>query len=348
MQFNHFDCVVCFQLNIFLAILIEGYTVVKSSSVDSSGMPKELARVLSHEASRISRILFGRHSTAFISDDALFLALSAELQHTPASLNRVLNDFSKIALGTCVQVCFHQNQNHKEGIRSRFPMFLSVTFLILCCGCPQVNLKSGNMDTLAVRQLLLALPLLKETFCSAGSDSASLIESGQNGETDNIYLDTGLLGLMGRYGRISNQLERQDDNQAQRWTQTQMPTISADLIGNSNVNSSPGSLNFPEQDITVRLHLECARGVGRMDVFTGADLYCAAFVGYWGQVQGNGENAGNRLFQTTIRRGKSEADWIWNEVGSVHDFEPSQVPFVQHLAVAHHCKPSPSLTFFQV
>ena len=105
---------VCFQLNIFLAILIEGYTAVKSSSVDSSGMPEELSRVISHEASRISRILFGRHSTAFISDDALFQALSAKLQNTPASLSGVLKDYSRIALGTCVQVCFHQNLNHKR------------------------------------------------------------------------------------------------------------------------------------------------------------------------------------------------------------------------------------------
>ncbi len=79
-------------------------------------MLEELARVLSHEASRISRIFFGRDSTVFISDDALFLALTAELQRTPASLNRVLKDFSRIALGACVQVCFHQNLNHKKSI----------------------------------------------------------------------------------------------------------------------------------------------------------------------------------------------------------------------------------------
>jgi hypothetical protein len=226
-------------------------------------------------------------------------------------------------------------------------MLFSVSFLTLRFGCPQVNLKSGNMDTLAVRQLLLALPLLKETFYSVGSDSVSLIEGGQNGETDNLYLDSGLLGLMSRYGRVSNQLDRQDDNQAQRWTQTQMPTIAADLIGNSNVHSNPGSLIFPEQDISVRLQLECARGVGRMDVFTGADLYCAAFVGYWGQDQGKGENAGNMLFQTSIRRGKSEADWIWNEVGRVYDLEPRQEPLLPPLSVAHHCKAPYILTFIQ-
>ena len=201
------------------------------------------------------------------------------------------------------------------------------------------------MDTLAVRQLLLALPFPEETFCSVGSDSASLIEGGQNGVTDNLYLDSGLLDLMGRYGQISNQIERQDDNQAQRRTQSQIPTISADLIGNSNEDSSPGSLNIPEQEITVRLHLECARGVGRVDVFSGADLYCAAFVGYWGQDQGNGENAGNMLFQTSIRRGKSEADWIWNEVGSVRDLEPSEVLFSSAPCCCSSLQPSTPLTF---
>ena len=168
------------------------------------------------------------------------------------------------------------------------------------------------MDTLAVRELLQALPSLAEKFHSRGSGS---VEDGQNDEIKNLYLDVALVNLMGRYGRISNPLERQGDNLAQK--PTQVPTIAAHLIGNSDGDGGPGNLSLPEQDFKVRLLLECARGVGRVDVFSGADLYCAAFVGYWGKDQGNGEDAGNVLFQTSIRRGKSEADWIWNEVGCV-------------------------------
>ncbi len=77
---------------------------MKSSSVDSDGMLVELIRMLSHEASRLSEALFCRHNSAFISDDALALALAEDLQDVPASLNRVLKDFSRIALGACVQV----------------------------------------------------------------------------------------------------------------------------------------------------------------------------------------------------------------------------------------------------
>ena len=79
-------------------------------------MPEELIRVLSHEACRVSGFFVDRHCTTFISDDELALALAADLQHVPLTLNRVLKDFSRITLGTCVQVYFHSNQNLMEGI----------------------------------------------------------------------------------------------------------------------------------------------------------------------------------------------------------------------------------------
>ena len=274
-------------------------------------MPEELIRVLSHEACRVSGFFLDRHSTAFISDDELALALAADLQHVPLTLNRVLKDFSRIALGTCVQVYFYSNQDLMEGISSHKTSGSTYFCTLVCCYL-QINLKSGTMDTLAVRELLQALPSLAETFCSRGSDS---VEDGQNDEIKNLYLDVALVNLMGRYGHISNPLERHDDDLAQ--SPTQVPAIAAHLIGNSDGDGGPGNLSLTEQDIKVRLLLECARGVGRVDVFSGADLYCAAFVGYWGKDQGNGEDAGNVLFQTSIRRGKSEADWIWNEVGCV-------------------------------
>ena len=68
----------------------------------------------------------------------------------------------------------------------------------------------------------------------------------------------------------------------------QMPTIAAGVTLKIDGDGSPGSLSIPEQDITVSLLLECARGVGRVDLLSGAYLDCAAFVGYLGQDQGNG------------------------------------------------------------
>ena len=168
-----------------------------------------------------------------------------------------------------------------------------------------------------MRDLLRTLPSLAEKFSLRPSESAPVV----NDEGKNLYLDAALMDLMGRYGRISHHLERHGDDLAQKSTFTSVPTIPANMLGN-NAWTGVENTSLPNQEITVRLLLERARGVGRVDVFSGADLYCAAFVGYSGKDQGNGEHAGNVLFQTTIRRGKSEADWIWNEVGCVvHDFE---------------------------
>ena len=44
------------QLNIFLAILIEGYTVVKSGAAHSQGLPAELLGVVRHELRRAGQV----------------------------------------------------------------------------------------------------------------------------------------------------------------------------------------------------------------------------------------------------------------------------------------------------
>jgi hypothetical protein len=89
------------QLNIFLAILIEGYMAVKKSSDDSEGLPEELAGLLYHEARRLTNFFSGVEN--FISDDRLARELELHLQTSSVSLNRALKDYASIALGSCVQ-----------------------------------------------------------------------------------------------------------------------------------------------------------------------------------------------------------------------------------------------------
>ena len=67
--------------------------------------------------------------------------------------------------------------------------------------------------------------------------------------------------------------------------------------------------------MVVRLRLERVRGIGSVDLFGGADLFCVAFIGDWRSGQGiSGAIHGNRLFQTRVLRGRSESEWTWNEV----------------------------------
>ncbi len=105
------------QLNIFLAILVEGYTTVKNGISQTQGILQEVIGLLGHEMRRAYQ-LFG--SGDFISDDFLAAELSKCLNQTPTTAARALHDYSSIALGNRMQV------QHKCQIKQerdvRFPV----------------------------------------------------------------------------------------------------------------------------------------------------------------------------------------------------------------------------------
>ena len=93
----------CEQLNIFLAILIEGYTKVKEGMVHSKGLPEELHGVLSHEFQRLMHYV-SREPSPFVSDDRLAHELALFLRNTPTSMNRAMKDYTFVALGNYMEV----------------------------------------------------------------------------------------------------------------------------------------------------------------------------------------------------------------------------------------------------
>ena len=155
-----------------------------------------------------------------------------------------------------------------------------------------MHLQSGSrMDSLGVRRLLQALPLANRF------DSDVLVPSGS------VHLDTALVDLMGRYGRIS-----QDD-----------------FSGSDHAPSSGGGES--DRKVLVRLRVERARGIGRMDLGRGADLFCVAFVMDTALASGKAVPVeGNRLFQTKVLRGRTEEDWTWNEVAAPYPPAPPARP----------------------
>jgi hypothetical protein len=93
------------QLNIFLAILIEGYTKVKESVADSKGILEEFYGVLSHEVNRLLQLVFwDRGPTTFVSDDRLASELAAVLNTLPTTMNRAIKDYASVALGNVLEV----------------------------------------------------------------------------------------------------------------------------------------------------------------------------------------------------------------------------------------------------
>ena len=77
--------------------------MVKKGAEDSRGMVDELLGIVTHEARRLSSLLWG--DTTFVSDDELAQELSALLYNTPMTINRAMRDYATVALGNCMQVC---------------------------------------------------------------------------------------------------------------------------------------------------------------------------------------------------------------------------------------------------
>ena len=151
------------------------------------------------------------------------------------------------------------------------------------------------MDTLEMRTILQDMPSGKK-LCKSPD-----------------HLNSALFELMGRYGTMKSEvLEHSDGDQQIDHTQT-AATDTGDAV----------TAVFPDKkkeeqlvcDMVVRLRLERVRGIGNVDMFGGADLFCVAFIGDWRSGQGiSGAIHGNRLFQTRVLRGRSESEWTWNEV----------------------------------
>jgi hypothetical protein len=88
------------QLNIFLAILIEGYSAVKEISVDTGGVGSDVHYILQHEFYRVRHLLFGE---PFFSDEQLAATLSRKI-HQSLTMDRSLQDLNDIILGHNLQV----------------------------------------------------------------------------------------------------------------------------------------------------------------------------------------------------------------------------------------------------
>ena len=91
------------QLNIFLAILIDGYAKVKEAMVENKGLSEELQGVLYHEARRLMQLV-SRSPSSFVSDDDLARQLAATLYCMPTSMNRAIKDYTSVALGNFMEV----------------------------------------------------------------------------------------------------------------------------------------------------------------------------------------------------------------------------------------------------
>ena len=166
--------------------------------------------------------------------------------------------------------------------------------------CWQVHLESGDkIDIISMHSLIQNLSIGKEF-----SDTPE-------------FLNVALLDLMARYGTFK---EGFFENNTENSVQHHKPEHEKHGHSQLDCADSPRHLAMAAHiggadSVVVHLRLERARGIGWVDLWGGADLFCVAFVGDWRTGRRpHGNVKGNRLFQTNVMRGRTEADWTWNEV----------------------------------
>jgi hypothetical protein len=191
------------------------------------------------------------------------------------------------------------------------------------------------MDTVEVRRLLETLPLANMFDSDSPATALTSSAEASTGDTEegggtawqdsagcsfreerSVHLDAALVDLMGRYGRVATELFFDSGRGYQPAEAEAAGRELADRYawGDPRQEDAP-QLGNSLQQVLVRLIVERARGIGKMDLGRGADLFCVAFVGDWSPACGRPVTVpGNRLFQTKVRRGRSEDDWTWNEV----------------------------------
>ena len=181
-----------------------------------------------------------------------------------------------------------------------------------------MKLNSDVIDIVELRKILQDLPLTEKLCAGLSSEKDATTTAAKLANMDqNEYLNAALLDLMRRYGRVKTEIfehaakdaEDQHIDRVVHGRDWECAAPVAAMGGMSIVNS--------QREVLVRLRIERARGIGRVDFRNGADLFCVTFLGDWRGGRGlHGKLDGNRLFQTEVKRGKNEQDWTWDEVCS--------------------------------
>jgi hypothetical protein len=261
------------QLNILLAILVEGFMAVKRTNEDiQDSMISELLQISIHEMNRAFKLIHRAH--VFVSDEDILIKLQSRnerLALSSVARRRALHDYALITLSS---------------------------------NCMAVPLESGvRLDRARLNSLLFAddsPTAAQQQHRSVQSFSGEVLQrlkpSSSTRARGEMYLNTALTDVLQRYGRIGSP----DPAGVSRHFEFQsMPMREESMLGQVPHLASRG--------IAWKLAVQvvCARHLPRMDLFRGADVFCGVFL----------EGFPGKIYQTEIRRGRSEAEWRWEDEG---------------------------------
>ena len=255
------------QLNIFLAILVDGYMCVKQSTVESnlSGLFEDLFDIFFHETQKLINYIWPKYP--YLSDEIIISTLSPLVLTTDSkkNLKEVQEHFHSIALTSGMEIHCNDGTVIKRPklyqlLSKHFPSFLSRD--------PAANVDSETASLLD--------PVVRTILSRYGSIHGPQDLKSSRAKLEEDFLKVAALDSMKRIAELQLQQMgyplRKDENQ--------------------KINS-----------VTLQVIIEKAKGIPKMDLFRGADVFCAIFL-----------DGSPEIHQTEIRSGLSALDWTWDPV----------------------------------
>jgi hypothetical protein len=300
---NDYMLFVTEQLNILLAILVEGYMQVKSQSDEKKREGRELSityeilDILSHEVKRLCKIFWPL--SGFMSDEEALSLLTTQLNELDGSFGnyqRAVHDYELITF-----------TSNAMAIKLEDGMHINRSTLH--------NLLFGD-KTKSVKMF--------------PHYSLGRIHSRSEASSEDMYLSSYVTNMLLRFGKIQ---EHQDMNSEtiellqldtiRRFTQDRLASLQSPLEITTESNGEMVKdivANDHSADVQVRKYkikvvIQKARNLPRMDLFRGADAFCALFL-----------EGGKSVHQTDIKRGKTEEQWNWEREGPF-PFEVEETAF---------------------
>jgi hypothetical protein len=237
-----------FQLNIFLAILVDGFVAVKAMTVEEnpSGMMEDLKYILNQEIGKILKYL--RINSGFISDEELVAGLkhACNTGALPLSSADVLEHYHRISLTSIMTI------QSKRGVS------LSATqlFQVLQKYLPNRVISDTQLDQSKSARVLLD-PLVLNLMKIYGTVTRPPDEETKRKLCLDNFLEMSRLESM---KRIAMLFHGQNHESAM------------------NVLESLETKQNPKDVITLSVCIEQARHIPKMDVCRGVDVFCVVFL----------------------------------------------------------------------
>ena len=261
----------------------------------------EILEILSHEVSRVCKVMWP--ASSFLSDEEVLSVLKTQL-----------NDLGSV-LG-----------NSRQAVADYELITFSSNAMTICLD-DGVQISRNTLHNLLCGDK-------HKSYSSPTSSPFSRVHDCSDESSADVFLSKSVTDLLLRLGHIQVSQPQDTDSATiellqldtiKRFTKDRLASLEAHneitpVLEGEVMNEHAATLWINKYKISVVVLM--ARNLPRMDVFRGADVFCAIFL--------EGEEL---LYQTEIKRGRSEKQWNWESEGPF-EFEVEETAYTK--AISQH------------